>query len=47
MTELTGVTWLRFGIWMIVGLAVYFLYSRTRSAVAQRAADREAAEPGP
>jgi basic amino acid/polyamine antiporter, APA family len=47
MTELTGVTWLRFGIWMAVGLAVYFLYSRRHSAVGQRAATREAAEPGP
>jgi APA family basic amino acid/polyamine antiporter len=47
MTELTGVTWLRFGVWMAVGLAVYFFYSRSRSAVARRAAGRDAAELGP
>jgi APA family basic amino acid/polyamine antiporter len=27
-------TWLRFLIWMVIGLVVYFLYSRRRSALA-------------
>jgi APA family basic amino acid/polyamine antiporter len=27
------VTWLRFGLWLAAGLAVYFLYSRRRSAL--------------
>jgi APA family basic amino acid/polyamine antiporter len=31
MTKLEGVTWLRFGIWLLVGLAIYFLYGRTHS----------------
>jgi APA family basic amino acid/polyamine antiporter len=31
MTSLPLVTWLRFILWMGVGLLIYFLYSRTRS----------------
>jgi APA family basic amino acid/polyamine antiporter len=31
MTKLEGVTWLRFGIWLAVGLLIYFLYGRTHS----------------
>lgn len=27
MLNLTSATWLRFGIWMVVGLVVYFAYS--------------------
>jgi basic amino acid/polyamine antiporter, APA family len=29
-------TWLRFGAWFVLGLAVYFLYSRRRSLLARR-----------
>lgn len=31
MTELTKTCWLRFGIWICIGLSIYFLYSRHRS----------------
>jgi APA family basic amino acid/polyamine antiporter len=34
MLNLPAATWLRFGIWMIVGLAVYFLYSAKHSRLA-------------
>ena len=31
MTKLEAVTWLRFGIWLVAGLVIYFLYGRTHS----------------
>jgi APA family basic amino acid/polyamine antiporter len=31
MTKLAAPTWWRFGIWLVVGLAIYFLYGRTHS----------------
>jgi len=31
MTELGVTNWIRFGAWLLVGLAIYFLYSRKRS----------------
>jgi APA family basic amino acid/polyamine antiporter len=31
MLNLPGETWWRFGIWMVVGLAIYFLYGRRKS----------------
>lgn len=34
MLNLPAATWLRFFIWMVVGLAVYFLYSAKRSRLA-------------
>ena len=41
MAALPGVTWLRFGIWLLVGLVFYFVYghrrSRLRKASAQEA----------
>ncbi|MGB0971377.1 MAG: APC family permease [Mycobacterium sp.] len=37
MLNLTALTWIRFGIWMLIGVIVYFCYGRQRSLVAQRA----------
>ena len=34
MLNLIGETWLRFGIWMLIGLVVYFGYSRSHSRLA-------------
>ncbi len=31
MVELPGKTWLRFGLWLLAGLVIYFAYSRRRS----------------
>jgi APA family basic amino acid/polyamine antiporter len=31
MTRLEAVTWLRFGIWLVIGLVLYFTYGRTHS----------------
>jgi basic amino acid/polyamine antiporter, APA family len=36
--NLTGETWVRFVVWMAVGLLVYFLYGRRHSKLAQREA---------
>jgi basic amino acid/polyamine antiporter, APA family len=36
MLNLPAETWLRFGIWMVVGFVVYFLYSRSHSRLARR-----------
>ncbi|UXA19322.1 APC family permease [Mycobacterium sp. SMC-4] len=38
MLNLTGLTWIRFGIWMALGVAVYFLYGRRHSLLGKRAA---------
>jgi amino acid transporter len=37
MTELGWKNWFRFGIWMIVGFLVYFLYSYKHSKLNDRA----------
>jgi len=34
MLNLPSLTWLRFGIWMVIGLIVYFSYSASRSRLA-------------
>ena len=31
MLELPRVTWVRFVVWLVAGLAIYFLYSMRRS----------------
>jgi APA family basic amino acid/polyamine antiporter len=42
MTQLSAATWWRFGIWLVVGLVIYFAYSRTHSTL-QRAGARSGA----
>lgn len=39
MTKLEAATWIRFGIWLVAGLAVYFLYGRKHSKVQRGEAD--------
>jgi APA family basic amino acid/polyamine antiporter len=36
MLNLTGLTWIRFLIWMAIGVAVYFVYGRRNSVLASR-----------
>jgi APA family basic amino acid/polyamine antiporter len=31
MSFLSAVTWIAFIIWLVIGLAIYFLYARSRS----------------
>jgi APA family basic amino acid/polyamine antiporter len=38
MLNLPAETWLRFGIWMVIGFAVYFLYGRGHSLLGRREA---------
>ena len=33
MTRLPGITWLRFGGWLVIGFVIYFAYSRRHSAL--------------
>lgn len=41
MLNLPAETWLRFGIWMVIGFFVYFLYSRRNSRLGQSGRDAE------
>ncbi|WP_102142810.1 amino acid permease [Mycobacterium hubeiense] len=38
MLNLTGLTWIRFLIWMAIGVVIYFLYGRRHSVLGQREA---------
>ncbi|GAA0521358.1 amino acid permease [Saccharopolyspora subtropica] len=44
MINLVGWTWVRFGIWMLIGLVVYFAYSQHRSRLGRGESIEEAAE---
>ena len=46
MGFLTIGTWLRFFVWMAIGLVWYFSYSRTHSREARRASNREVTQEG-
>jgi basic amino acid/polyamine antiporter, APA family len=37
MVNLTVITWVRFGVWMVAGLAIYLGYGRSHSVLASRA----------
>ncbi|WP_405997932.1 amino acid permease [Streptomyces sp. NBC_00829] len=41
MLNLPGETWLRFAVWMLIGLVVYFLYGRGHSRLGRAGADAE------
>jgi APA family basic amino acid/polyamine antiporter len=36
MVQLPRITWIRFGLWLLVGLAIYFMYGKWHSRLAQR-----------
>jgi basic amino acid/polyamine antiporter, APA family len=36
MLNLTALTWIRFVVWMVIGLVVYYLYGRKHSRLAER-----------
>lgn len=38
MLNLSGLTWIRFGIWMVVGVVIYLAYGRRHSVLGQRQA---------
>lgn len=42
MTELGVTNWLRFGIWLLVGLTVYFIYGYRNSKLGQRNSEKPA-----
>ena len=41
MLQLPAITWKSFGIWMIIGIGVYFLYSRKNSALQKESDDEK------
>jgi APA family basic amino acid/polyamine antiporter len=44
MLNLPGETWIRFGVWMVLGVILYYTYGRRRSRFSVRgAAERQAA----
>jgi APA family basic amino acid/polyamine antiporter len=45
MTKLEGTTWLRFGVWLVVGLAIYGIYGRTHSRLQRGEPVEPAGEP--
>jgi APA family basic amino acid/polyamine antiporter len=42
MKDLPGTTWIRFVVWLLVGLLIYFFYSRHHSRLRVRQADADA-----
>jgi APA family basic amino acid/polyamine antiporter len=36
MTNLSIETWLRFAVWMVIGVALYFAYGRRNARLAHR-----------
>ena len=46
MTNLALETWLRFLVWLVVGLAIYFFYGRSHSRLAQQEKERASVSAG-
>jgi APA family basic amino acid/polyamine antiporter len=46
MLNLTALTWIRFGIWLLVGIAIYLGYGYRHSAQGRREAERAAVQAG-
>jgi APA family basic amino acid/polyamine antiporter len=38
MLQLPRITWIRFGLWLLVGLVIYFLYGMAHSRLGRRSA---------
>jgi APA family basic amino acid/polyamine antiporter len=45
MYSLTTATWIRLVVWLVIGLIIYFTYSRHHSRVQRGLAVEEAVEP--
>ena len=43
MLQLSGTAWISFGVWMVIGIAVYFLYSRKHSALSNSKKEEDVA----
>jgi APA family basic amino acid/polyamine antiporter len=43
MLQLPRLTWIRFGIWLVIGLVIYFLYGKANSRLGKAAESRKAA----
>ena len=43
MLQLPTITWIRFGIWLVLGLLIYFFYGASNSRLGNAADRREAA----
>ncbi|MDC2867157.1 amino acid permease [Bacillus sp. BP-3] len=41
MLQLPAITWKSFGVWMVIGIGVYFLYSRKNSALHKESGDEK------
>ena len=44
MLNLTALTWVRFLVWMVAGVVIYFAYSRSHSRLGRGELDELAAE---
>lgn len=42
MLNLTGLTWIRFVVWMVVGIVIYFAYGRSHSLQGRRETEAKA-----